>query len=101
MPVSLEQWRASVGGINASSSRVLARCVAKPGRGLGRDILDLLLFLLVAFFFVGLWLVVKWSVSCRTLLRRKHTYRQLILFVAGGFNNVLSTVVNHGKCIQY
>ena len=47
MPVSLEQWRASVGSNNAARSHVLARCTGKksPKSLLGQ----LLLFLLTLF----------------------------------------------------
>ena len=62
MPVSLEQWRASVGAINASSSRALARLSAKPRSG---GVLQFLLLLLVVCLYLGVWLVVKWSVAFR------------------------------------
>ena len=43
MPVSMEQWRASVGSNNAARSHVLAKCVGKksPKTLLGRFLLFL------------------------------------------------------------
>ena len=100
MPVSLEQWRASVGAINASGSRALARCVVRPQHGLGEGVFQLFLFLLVACSCAGVWLVVKWNVSLVLFLkgcRRRSTWKQLALLIVGGVGGLFSSAVRHGK----
>ena len=86
MPISLEQWRGSVGMINAGRSRVLAKCIKGSPRS-GSN-LDLILFMLVAPLVmcccVGAWLVVKWGAPVKhgQLLkryRREDALRQCLL----------------------
>jgi hypothetical protein len=93
MPVSLEQWRASVGGINRSSSRVLARCTGRPKQGLGCSVLHLLLFLLVTCFCVGVWLVVKWGMSLKSL-----SFKHLLHLVYGAVRDII--VMEYGEYID-
>ena len=100
MPVSLEQWRASVGAINASGSRALARCVVRPQQGLGEGVFQLFLFLLVACSCAGVWLAVKWTVSLVLLLkgcRRRSTWKQLALLIVSSVGGFFSSTVRPGK----
>ena len=86
MPVSLEQWRASVGMVNAGRSRVLAKCIrGSPGVG-SPDLFLLVIAPLVMYMccFVGVWLVVKWGgpvkyVQLLKRYRREDALRQYLL----------------------
>ena len=54
MPISADQWRASVGGYNASVSRMLGKCVGKKAPNSLQDLFPLFL---VSLFTPGPWTV--------------------------------------------
>lgn len=91
MPVSLEQWRASVGLINAAGSYILAKCGRRRSEGCPYGVSDLLrllseLFLLLLVLCVcgGAWLVFELAEMVKKVGSRKkrNVLKQLLLVTA-------------------
>ena len=68
MPVSLEQWRASVGSNNAARSHVLAKCTGKKSP---KGLFDQFLLFLMALFSPGVGLDINKGKTRQLIMYKK------------------------------